>query len=42
MTDDTIVDGDILPVDQNVDNSLERLQAGTDDQLDAALTRVVM
>jgi C-terminal processing protease CtpA/Prc len=42
MIDDTVVDGDILPVDQDVDNSLERLQAGTDDQLDAALTRVVM
>ena len=37
MIRDTIVDGDMLPVDLDIDNSLARLQEGTDDQLDAAI-----
>lgn len=34
---DTIVDGDILPVDLEISNTLERLDQGTDDQLEAAI-----
>lgn len=37
MINDTIVDGDVLPVDFNVTNTFEHLLQGTDDQLDAAL-----
>jgi len=39
MINDTIVDGDILPVDRDVANTAEHLAQGIDDQLDAAIAR---
>ncbi|MBN1617002.1 MAG: hypothetical protein JW875_06785 [Spirochaetales bacterium] len=38
MIGDTIVDGDIIPVDLEIDNTKERLEQGIDDQLEAALS----
>lgn len=37
MIEDGLVDGDVLPVDVNVTNTMDRLKAGHDDQLEAAL-----
>ncbi len=41
MIRDTIVDGDMLPVDSEIHNSSGRLALGTDDQLDAAIGRLL-